>query len=246
MRNFVRWEAGGVSNILICGRWYFWQLWWDSNRAGRQSKYWHHLWQIWCDNNWVAICIVSVGANIENMCQLFLESPATLKPWLAKVKEEGWWEKMQQAWEREKSVEQNPQHKSSSVVADLVNSPQVGCHPWLESRSQWREVQLKIWSANIGPTNKLIQGELKGKKWSSQMTMQEEHSGEISSQTKLKYLLLLYAPLFKFNSRANESEKIRFHNKSRRNFKRNFGWKTAWKWNLRLGANDTSPIFRFI
>ena len=55
------WETlldGGGSNILICGRWYLWQLGWDSNWVGKQSKYWHHFWQIWCDNNWVAICTV--------------------------------------------------------------------------------------------------------------------------------------------------------------------------------------------
>ena len=37
------------------------------------------------------------------------------------------------------------------------------------------EIQLKIWSVNIGLTNKLIHGALSGKKRNSQMTMQEKY-----------------------------------------------------------------------
>ena len=116
-------------------------------------------------------------------------------------------------------------------MADLLNSPQAGCHPWLESRSQWRELQLKIWSANMRSTNKLIQGVLRGKKWSSQMTMQERAPWRniVSDQTQI-------SPLLKFNSRANESEKIRFHNKSGRNFKRDFWWKMGVKVKFAVGG----------
>ena len=145
-------DTGRTSNIssLKGWRWYFWQLWWDSTWAANQSKYWHHFWQIRCDNNWVAIC--TERANIENMCQLFLVSPittASVGKTLTLVKEKGWENSPYSKKLKRKNQASKNTLESSYVVLDLLNSRPAGCYRWLESRSQWRDLQLKIRSANI-------------------------------------------------------------------------------------------------
>ena len=76
-------------------------------------------------------------------------------------------------------------------------------------------------------TNNLIEGWLRSKKWSSQMTMQCKTRNIVSDQTQIS--------LLKFNSIPNESGEIQFHNKSRRNFKRKFWWKMGVKVKFAVG-----------
>ena len=114
-------------------------------------------------------------------------------------------------------------------MADLLNSPQAGCHPWLESRSQWRELQLKIWSANMRPISWYREcwgAKSEAPRWQCKRA---PWRNIVSDQTQI-------SPLLKFNSRANESEKIRFHNKSGRNFKRDFWWKMGVKVKFAVGG----------